>query len=57
METDTVRSQALWRIWVDTENRVVSFHETGRGEMLEFRDREMFLRCVDEYTSKHFRYQ
>ena len=49
--------QQLWRIWVDHERRIVSFHEEEHFRVLEFRDREMFLRCVDQYTRRQFRYQ
>ncbi len=48
---------ALWRIWVDTENRVVSFHEKPGSRLLEFRSRESFLRCVDQYMDLRYRYQ
>lgn len=46
-----------FRIWVDTERKIVSFHEEEGCQMLEFTSREMFLRCVDQYTSRQFRYQ
>ena len=47
----------LWRIWVDTRRRVVSFHPEEGFELLEFRDWEMFFKCVDEYTRQQYRYQ
>ena len=47
----------VWRIWVDTRRRVVSFHEEEGSQLLEFQSRETFLRCVDEYTQKQYRYQ
>ena len=34
----------LWRMWVDTKRRIVSFHEEEGCQLLEFRSREMFLR-------------
>ena len=46
-----------WRIWVDTRQRIVSFHPVEDFEQLEFRDRELFFRCVDEYTRQRYRYQ
>ena len=46
-----------WRFWVDTQRRVVSFHETENCELLEFRSRELFLRCIDRYTEQQYRYQ
>ena len=49
--------QMVWRIWVDNRRRLVSFHEEEGCQMLEFYSREMFLRCVDEYTEKKYRYQ
>ena len=47
----------LWRLWVDTRRRVVSFHETEDFELLEFRSQELFLRCIDQYTEQQYRYQ
>ena len=46
-----------WRFWVDTQRRVVSFHETENCELLEFRSQELFLRCIDQYTEQQYRYQ
>ena len=46
-----------WRIWVDTQRRIVSFHPEDGFELLEFRDQALFFRCVDEYTLQHYRYQ
>ena len=47
----------LWRIWVDTKRRIVSFHEEEGCQLLEFRSRELFLSCVDQYSGKQYRYQ
>ena len=47
----------VWRIWVDAGKRVVSFHAVEGSELLEFRSRELYLRCVDEYTRLGYRYQ
>ena len=47
----------LWRMWVDTKRRIVSFHEEEGCQLLEFRSREMFLRCVDQYSGRQYRYQ
>ena len=49
--------RAVWQIWVDTERHVVSFHPIEGAQLLEFYDREMFVRCVDEYTARMYRYQ
>jgi len=40
----------LWRMWVDTKRRIVSFHEEKDCQLLEFRSHEMFLSCVDQYA-------
>lgn len=56
MEQTTAMSN-LWRIWVDTKRRIVSFHEMEDCQLLEFRSHEMFLNCVDQYTGRQFRYQ
>ena len=49
--------EQVWRIWVDTQRKIVSFREEKDSQLLEFRSREMFLRCVDEYTRLQYRYQ
>ncbi len=49
--------ERVWRIWVDTGRRVVSFHEEPGSRMLEFRSWEMFIHAVDEYAGKQYRYQ
>ena len=38
MERET---QLVWRVWVDTRRRIVSFHEMENSEVLEFRSREL----------------
>ena len=50
-------SETMWRVWVDTERRIVSFPEEEGCKLLEFRSREMFLNCVDQYTGMQYRYQ
>ena len=57
MKTEDAEPLELYRLWVDTRRRSVSFHPESGAELMEFRDREMFLRCVDEYTSQCYRYQ
>ena len=47
----------LSALGVDTQRRVVSFHEEAGSQLMEFRDREMFLRCIDGYTAQLYRYQ
>ncbi len=49
--------EQVWRIWVDAQHRVVSFHEVADSQLLEFRSRELFLRAVDEYARQRYRYQ
>ncbi len=53
----TARESSLWRIWVNTKNKVVSFHEEEGCQLLEFRNHDLFLHCVDEYAGKSYRYQ
>ena len=47
----------LWRMWVDTKRRIVSFHEEEGCELLDFRSHELFLNCVDQYACRQFRDQ
>ena len=46
-----------WRMWVCPERKIVSFHAESGFRLLEFRSRELFLRCVDRYTGSQYRYQ
>ena len=46
METTMIREPIL-KLWVDTQRRVVSLHEEAGSQLKEFRDPEMFLRCLD----------
>lgn len=46
-----------WQVWVDTQRRIVSFHEEEGCQMLEFRNRELFISCMEQYTGKQYRYQ
>ncbi len=46
-----------WRMWVCPERKIVSFHPEQGFRLLEFRSRELFLRCVDRYTGEKYRYQ
>ena len=39
------------------EQKIVSFHAEAGFHLLEFRSRELFLRCVDRYTGEQYRYQ
>lgn len=50
-------AESPWRVWVDTRRRIVSFHEEEGCQLLEFRSRELFLSCVDQYTLQQYRYQ
>ncbi|WP_295586171.1 hypothetical protein [uncultured Oscillibacter sp.] len=47
----------VWRIWVDAERKIVSFHEMKGARLLEFRNWEMFISAVDDYAKRQFRYQ
>lgn len=53
----TAPRETVWQMWVDTRRRVVSFHEEAEAKRLEFRDKELFLRCIDSYTNQLYRYQ
>ena len=57
MEVIARKEPRRWRIWVDTERRIVSFPEEKGCQMLEVHSREMFMNCVDQYTCRQFRYQ
>lgn len=54
---NTEHPPEIYRLWVDTDRRVVSFHEEPGAKLIEFRERELFLRCVDEYTNQLYKYQ
>ena len=46
----------LWRMWVDTKRRIVSFHEEKDCQLLGSAARDV-LSCVDQYACKQYRYQ
>jgi transcriptional regulator with XRE-family HTH domain len=50
-------AEALWRVWVDTRRRIVSFHQEEGWRLLEFRSWELFQNCIDRYTAEQYRYQ
>ena len=51
------KQNPVWRMWIDTREQVVSFHEQEGARLLEFRSQEMFMSCLDQYTGRHYRYQ
>lgn len=51
------REPPVWRIWIDNENRIVSFHEVEGCALMEFRNRDLFISCVEQYTGQQYRYQ
>ena len=53
----TMTVEKLWRVWVDNRRRIVSFHEEEGCKLLEFRSRDLFLSCMEQYTGKQYRYQ
>ncbi len=53
----TNTAENLWRVWVDTRRRIVSFHEEEGSRLLEFRSRDLFFSCIEQYTGKQYRYQ
>ena len=53
----TRTSENLWRVWVDTSRRIVSFHEEENCKLLEFRSRDLFFSCIEQYTGMQYRYQ
>ncbi len=50
-------AETLWRVWVDTRRRIVSFHEAEDSQLLEFRNRDLFFSCIEQYTGMQYRYQ
>ena len=49
--------ELLWRVWIDTRRRVVSFHEQKDACLLEFRSQDLFWSCVNQYAGLQYRYQ
>lgn len=43
---NTMTREAIWKLWVDTQRRVVSFHEEAGSQLMEFRDRDMFCAAL-----------
>ena len=51
------KKQTIWRIWVDTQQQIISFHEIPNARLLEFFHYELFQSCIDRYTAQRYRYQ
>lgn len=54
---ETRSAGPMWRVWVSTQRRVVSFHPEEGFQLLEFQSRELFLACIDRYTGEQYHYQ
>lgn len=57
MTADIPGDEPIFRIWVDRQRRVVSFHPLEGCPQLEFRSQELFFRCADQYTARQYRWQ
>ena len=55
-ESEKSNSQT-WRVWVEPRRRLVSFHRTEGGTLMEFRSYEMFMECLGQYAERGFRFQ
>ncbi len=49
--------EQTWRVWVDTERRIVCFHPEEGFRLMEFHSRELYLQYIDTFTGKQYRYQ
>ena len=49
--------ERCWQIWVCPERKIVSFHQEAGFQRLAFHSREQFLRCMEWYTERQYRYQ
>ena len=54
---ETTRTEPLWKVWIDTANRIISFHEADGCQVMEFRSRETLLNYVFGFVGKDYRYQ
>ncbi len=50
-------TEQTWRVWVDTERRIVSFHPEEGFRLMEFQSRELYLKYIDTFTGKQYRDQ
>lgn len=57
VKTMQQETEPLWRMWVDDDRRIVSFHEEEGFFLAEFHSHEMFLRYLNRYSIEHYRYQ
>ena len=55
VKTEQVTPQ--WRVWIDNQQRIVSFHEMAGCDVMEFYSRDLFWKCVEQYTGQQYRYQ
>ena len=49
--------EKLWRVWIDTDNRIISFHEENGCQLMEFHSRELYERYIIGFVGKNYRYQ
>lgn len=50
-------AETLWRVWIDTTNRIVSFHEAEGCQLVEFQNRELYVSYITGFVGKNYRYQ
>ena len=50
-------AEPLWRVWIDTKNRIVSFHEADGCQLMEFQSHELYVSYITGFMGKNYRYQ
>ena len=50
-------AEPLWQVWVDTKNRIGSFHEEDGCQLMEFQSHELYVDYITGFVGKNYRYQ
>ena len=57
MESKRRNERPRWRIWVDTQRKIVSFHEVPQFEVVAFALHEYFLNYIQSLSDSGYRFQ
>ena len=57
MPQKAARGKPLYRLWLDDENKVVSFHEVPQGTVVDFYDADRFRDYIDILVMDRWKFQ
>ena len=57
VENSSGNSRKSWKIWIDNEEKIVSFHEVEGYECIEFQNERFFISLIEEYAKRKYQFQ